>query len=367
MTSTTIMGPEDTDVVQPLSSPPQLNRSCESCRSLKVRCFPDPKAPDQCQRCAKAKRTCIFVAPQRRRPRKRTDSRVAQLEREMRQMRSLLKGRLHTDETSTASDDSEEAESIEGDFGANGRELNPNDPSNVSDSLRPMNLSPGVLSPLRRSTFDSRSISPASFDYALTEHSAEVPVREDVIDRGIISLEYANQLVALFNTELAACAGMILCPADATAAQLRHSKPILFLSVIAAAALAVDAGLAAILNREMVHLYAERFFINGEKSLELIQALLVMTIFYYPPDSPLKLQHCQYTHVASTMALELGLTSRHIRSDNKKGGKSNKRGYNEHVAEQARAMVGCYHLASRYAPNSRRWRRQRRLLEAGSP
>ena len=278
----------------------------------------------------------------------------------MRQMRSLLKGRLHTDETSTASDDSEEAESIEGDVGANGRELNPNDPSNVSDSLRPMNLSPGVLSPLRRSTFDSRSISPASFDYALTEHSAEVPVREDVIDRGIISLEYANQLVALFNTELAACAGMILCPADATAAQLRHSKPILFLSVIAAAALAVDAGLAAILNREMVHLYAERFFINGEKSLELIQALLVMTIFYYPPDSPLKLQHCQYTHVASTMALELGLTSRHIRSDNKKGGKSNKRGYNEHVAEQARAMVGCYHLASRYAPNSRRWRRQRR-------
>lgn len=355
MTSTTIMGPEGADVVQSLSSPPQLNRSCESCRSLKVRCFPDPKAPDQCQRCAKAKRTCIFVAPQRRRPRKRTDSRVAQLEREMRQMRSLLKGRLHTDETSTASDDSEEAESIESDFGANSRELIPNDPSNISESLPPMNLSPRVLSPLRRGTLDSRSLSPASFDHVLTEQSAEIFLREDVIDRGIISLEDANQLVALFNTELSACAGMILCPPDTTAAHLRHSKPILFLSVIAAAALAVDAGLAAILNREMVHLYAERFFINGEKSLELIQALLVMTIFYYPPDSPLKLQHCQYTHVASTMALEIGLTSRHrIRSDYKKSGKSNKRGYNEHVAEQARAMVGCYHLASRYESNFRR-------------
>jgi hypothetical protein len=117
--------------------------------------------------------------------------------------------------------------------------------------------------------------------------------------------------------------------------------------VIAAASISVDAVLASVLNREMIRLYAEQFFIEGEKSLELVQALLVMIVFYYPPGSPLKLQFYQYTHIASTMALEIGLATKRRVSKKKSDRKSSKHEpHDEHLAEQARAVLGCYHLSS---------------------
>ncbi|KAL8958539.1 MAG: hypothetical protein Q9193_004425 [Seirophora villosa] len=66
----------------PSSSPHNLPktpvRACESCRARKVRCLPeDSKA---CQRCARSGRECVYTAPEKRRRRKRTDTRVAELE-----------------------------------------------------------------------------------------------------------------------------------------------------------------------------------------------------------------------------------------------------------------------------------------------
>src|SRR5271154_3236090 len=71
----------------------QVNRACEACRLLKVRCLPDNTSTSAiCQRCKKSGRICIYAAPQKRRQRIRTDTRVAELEREIRAMRSLLTG-----------------------------------------------------------------------------------------------------------------------------------------------------------------------------------------------------------------------------------------------------------------------------------
>jgi hypothetical protein len=173
-----------------------------------------------------------------------------------------------------------------------------------------------------------------------------MPIGDDIIDRGVIPLEYANELVAFFIRDLMAFAPVVVLPPETTASHLRHSKPVLFLSIIAAAAIAVDATVAAVLNRELVRLYAERFFIQGEKSLELVQALVLMTVFYYPPDSPMKLQHFQYTHIAATMALEIGLASKRRVSPKASGKKDKRNAYDEQMAEQARAILECYHLAS---------------------
>ncbi|KAJ5347473.1 uncharacterized protein N7506_000726 [Penicillium brevicompactum] len=306
----------------------QLNRSCESCRSLKVRCLPNPSTPHQCQRCAKGKRSCIFVAPQRRRPRKRTDSRVAQLEKEMRVMRSLLKNRIpEEDEESEESDDDHE------DLKSSGRDHSAN-----SDDARYMDYSPELL---------THGVSVPDFAFPAGLEEERQPV-EDVIDRGILSIDDAEQLVAYYIHELAPLFPLVLLPHTTTAVSLRATKPVLFLSVIAATAISVDAGLAAVLNREIVRLYSERFFIEGEKSLELVQALLLMIVFYFPPASPLKLQFYQYTHIASTMALEIGLANkRRVKSDRRTA-------HDETLAEQARAVIGCYHLGSTVAMKTRR-------------
>lgn len=58
-------------------------RACEQCRGLKVRCEPDPKNPNgPCKRCGKANRNCVVTVPTRKRQ-KKTDSRVAELEKKI--------------------------------------------------------------------------------------------------------------------------------------------------------------------------------------------------------------------------------------------------------------------------------------------
>ncbi|KAF9883143.1 hypothetical protein FE257_004063 [Aspergillus nanangensis] len=337
---------------------PQLNRSCESCRSLKVRCLPDSASPNRCQRCAKAKRPCIFVAPQRRRPRKRTDSRVAQLEREMRQMRSLLKDRLQPGESSAESSGSEAEESGESDHKTEPQmtlSVITEAPSSTSGSTRPIDQpSPGIPAPYVYSYARDIALTSTSSNQPLAEHTPEIPPEDDVVERGVISFENAEKLVAFFVAEMTVFAPSILLHPHTTAAQLRSSKPVLFLSVLAAAAMSVDAALAATLNRELVRLYADKFFINGDKSLELVQALLLMIIYYYPPDSPLKLQHYQYIHIAATMALEVGLASKRRAPADTRDNNQAHGIFDEHMAEQARAILGCYHLASTVAMKTRR-------------
>jgi len=60
---------------------PKKPRACEACRGLKVRCEPNASDPEgACRRCAKAGRQCIVTYPSRKRQ-KKTDSRVAELEK----------------------------------------------------------------------------------------------------------------------------------------------------------------------------------------------------------------------------------------------------------------------------------------------
>ncbi|KAJ5654444.1 hypothetical protein N7490_001447 [Penicillium lividum] len=346
----------ETSPAQPAPQQP-LNRSCESCRNLKVRCLPNPNTPNQCQRCSKGKKVCTFVAPQRRRPRKRTDSRVAQLEKEMRMMRSLIKDKIREESEPDSSEGSDNFQDESGDMDYQSALGSiPESAGGTSDSARFMEYSPGFID---TSLHGVRESGPHSAPPTLSGMHANFlsvpnkPCVEDVIDRGIISLEDAEQLVAFFIHELSTIFPFVILPQSTTAAQLRQATPVLFLSVVSAAAISIDVDLAGVLNHEMIRLYADRFFIEGEKSLELVQALLLMMIFYFPPSSPLKLQFYQYAHIASTMALEIGLATKRRISQGKSDRKKSE-SHDEHMAEQARAILGCYHIGSAVAMKTRR-------------
>lgn len=267
----------------------------------------------------------------------------------MRMMRSLLKDRIREESEPESPEESEASreESGEMDFPDN-LESVPDGPASSTHSVRFMDYSPEFINAHPGMQGSGPLSAPPSFAGFQAGFSPEFnkPPADDVVDRGIISLEDADQLVAFFIHELAPFFPLVILPANTTAAQLRQSKPTLFLSVLAAASISVDAGLAEVLNREMVRVYAERFFIEGEKSLELVQALLLMIIFYFPPSSPLRLQFYQYTHIASTMALEIGLATKRRVSKKKSDRRNRHEPHDEHLAEQARAVLGCYHLGS---------------------
>lgn len=268
----------------------------------------------------------------------------------MRMMRSLLKDRIREGsepESPEASEDSRD-ESGEMDFPDHLGSIS-DAPASIANSVRFMDYPPEFINTSHPGMQESGPFSaPPSFPSFQANFSPDPnrPPADDVIDRGLISLEDAQQLVSFFIHELASFFPLVVLPPDTTAAQLRQAKPTLFLSVLAASSISIDANLAGILNREMVRLYAERFFIEGEKSLELVQALLLMIIFYYPPPSPLRLQFYQYTHIASTMALEIGLATKRRVSKKKADRRNRHEPHDEHLAEQARAVLGCYHLGS---------------------
>ncbi|KAJ9312369.1 hypothetical protein DTO271D3_7385 [Paecilomyces variotii] len=352
----------DVGTTQQSGSATQLNRSCESCRGLKVRCLPNPETPTQCQRCARTKRACIFVAPQKRRPRKRTDSRVAQLEREMRAMRVLLKDK-HLPVGEGSQDEYDEGEerkegTDEVDFGAQaGMSVRNMHPAQGSGMVPPRTTDYSPVSTHPPGSASGASIGALSLPNAQSSHSSDLTANEDVVDRGIIAMETASELLYLFIKDLAPLFPVVVLPTDTNVSQLRRSKPVLFLSVLAAAAIAVDAKLAEILNREIVRLYAERFFVEAEKSFELVQSLLIMIVFSYPPNSPLKIQIYQYTHIAATMALEIGLASKKRVPKKPTSGRTGRDLhdiFDEHMAEQARAILGCYHLCSQIGMRTRR-------------
>jgi hypothetical protein len=129
----------------------------------------------------------------------------------------------------------------------------------------------------------------------------------DVIDRGVISLEEATQLFHSYNNSLVQYFPTVQFPPEITVEEIRSTKPTLFLAAIAAASGKEGSQLYSILNTEVLSAYAHRTVIQGEKSLELVQALIITSVWYYPPGKFAQLKFYEYIHMAATMALDIGL------------------------------------------------------------
>ena len=92
--------------------------------------------------------------------------------------------------------------------------------------------------------------------------------RQDVVDRGILSMNLARKLVSHYQNNLYPQYPQvyIACPAD----ELRETKPTLFLAVLAAGAESEDGALATALDHEILQEYANRSVVQSEKSVELV-------------------------------------------------------------------------------------------------
>ncbi|PYH47644.1 uncharacterized protein BP01DRAFT_354849 [Aspergillus saccharolyticus JOP 1030-1] len=354
----------------PPGPPPPLNQSCENCRALKVRCLPDPNIPHQCQRCTRTRRTCVFAHTLRRQPRKKTGSRVAQLEQDVRDLRALLHEQNGPNSKSTP---------VGGHTAAAAVSLSP---PTTTDTATATIASPvsetiptraTVTTPFAAAIPDSArgqttsaSCPPRPIGTSPTvDHSSHVSTAGstfmgsaagagDVIDRGVLSLETAQMLLSVFIAELTQFYPVVVLPDDTNADFLRRAKPMLFLSMIAASALTLETPHATVLHEELLATFAQRFFLRQEKSLDLVQALLIMLIYYLPPKSAIHGQYYQYTHIATTMALELGLVAGAVGRKNQRCHAGEGELPPPVLSDQARAVLGCYHFASNVSMQTRR-------------
>lgn len=254
------------------------HRACAHCRSQKVRCLPDESNPDVCQRCVRSGKPCIFTPLQKRKQRKRTDTRVAELEREMRAMRALLKEKSDGDSPEDPSGAGLELETVREDIdqgrGQDNINIGVGPVPKLHDETQLWPAGPNVVQRHRQQ--------PVSQDSSVTIATAAESRKGDVVDRGIIDLEVARKLVNHYQTSLYPQYPQVYIPCSAD--ELRKSRPTLFLAVLAAGAETESANLANALDREILQEYANRSVVQSEKSVELVQALLVSAVWYIPPN-----------------------------------------------------------------------------------
>lgn len=138
----------------------------------------------------------------------------------------------------------------------------------------------------------------------------------DVIDRRLLSMATARQLFKTYKEDLFQHYPMVPIPESVSADEMRGTKPTLFLAIIAAASEKESSDLSALLDREVLQQYATRSLIQSEKSLALVQALLISVVWYHPPGKFGQLKYYEYIHMAANMAMDLGIGTRpmHYRS-----------------------------------------------------
>jgi hypothetical protein len=365
-------GAATTDTADP-SDPladPKRPRACEACRQLKVRCEPDDDHPTgSCKRCAKAGRPCVVIAPSRKRQ-KKTDSRVAELEKKIDALTASLHAR--TAELGAASDNG----SHQGqEHVAPRRWLGGGPPPprlssaagapsvgaakrSISGAMKaPSRYNDGVFLP-----FSARPGSPPGSTRGMAASSVSTPADPvlrsggsnefaDVIDRGIVDVENAAKAFDRYVNDFIPIMPMVVFPPGTTMGSVRRNSPVLFLVILSVAIGAFQPGVQMQLLHEVHRVVADRVVIRGEKSLELVQAITLSCMWYSPPDHFEELKFFQLIHMAIAIALDIGMGRRTRKKGTKHIGALKeilgKKGspLDPDSVETRRAWMGCYFLA----------------------
>jgi hypothetical protein len=386
---------------------PKRPRACEACRGLKVRCEPDPNNQDgPCKRCAKANRNCVVTVPSRKRQ-KKTDSRVAELEKKI----DALTASLHAQKSGSASVTHNDG-TVEQEVPTTQARQNPyqqvtnggygsafaRPPEVRGDEWaaylakapefenRKSSAPPMVVAGQKRKhveSFSAASDSPMSgvarksvdgssapqLPIFLIDPGTKPPQTHeyaDVVDRGLVTADMAAKMFDCYVDKMAPHMPAVVFPPGTTAAEIRKTKPTLFLAILSASSGSNFPELQRALTKEVMNIYAERIICNGEKTLELVQALQISSLWYFPPEHFEELKFYQLIHIAAVMAIDIGMGKRTKSQKAKAAGLWRDHPWRRtpypdpESAEARRAWLGCYFLCCSASmglrrPNLIRW------------
>ncbi|KAL1297954.1 hypothetical protein AAFC00_006464 [Neodothiora populina] len=387
------------------------SRACEACRGLKVRCDMDANNPNEaCKRCKKAGRQCIVTQPSRRRQ-KKSDTRVAELERKIDALTAVL--------ASQQQQQQQQQNGVHISQPGPGPEQYPipgyqsATPQSMADSISHHESRPSMSSATPAQTYhihtdelpadpDSQrsnkrrrveSMSGLCGTHTSSEFSKEAadikhtqgwqglrhelntifPVKIRAIIAELVEPELMQELFDHFIANMLPPLPAIAFPAGTTADQLLQSKPFLLLAVLTVSCsctLIVSAELKSRLYDELFGALAEAVMLKAHKSLEVLQALLVTCIWQKPAEKPPSANFYVMIHIAAVMALDLGLGKKFNPAKAKRGfggpgsdlppGPAQLALVDSDSIEARRAWLVCYYLSASSAqflrrPNLLRW------------
>lgn len=340
-------------------------RACEACRQLKVKCELDDNSPTgSCKRCAKAHRQCVVTVPSRKRQ-KKTDSRVAELEKKIDALTASLAARGGDPDVALdpaiAEQQPSHSHSVYAQWQPHSQppgipNQSTSDPSQLSGVKRKHVESLDYFGgDLAKSTSKYKQMPPLPHYH--TTYNEPRPKQEsdetpyvDVIDRGLIDIKTAFKCFDRYNVEMTKQLPIVVFPPDTKASEIRETKPILFLAILGVGSGTILPDLQPKLISEATRILADRIVYSGEKSMELVQTIQVLTVHYQPPEKYEELNFNQLIHIAAVMALDIGMGKRSKKTPFpiwKGYMDKNKAMPDPSLAETRRCWLGCYYMCTK--------------------
>lgn len=305
--------------------------ACESCRKSKTRCIVDTlEQHKKCRKCLEHATLCEWKEISQTRNRRRTDTRVAMLEEQLRSITAKLQ------------DLDSKSDGIRSESAVPPSEWQGNHDQQQS---RPETSVPSVTT---TSPFELPEAHPHIYHIDTTEtsprHGAELNValpmyRLSEKKRAELLITFASKLHPLYPvTGLAA----------GTLAELGQQRPYTLNSMIVAACILDEPTLFKDMHDATIHIMAHLVVVSGEKSLDLVQALLVAAAWADSPDDMAHLNIFQWTHLAYSMAVELGLVGRSSKPSRKQGLAQSAQGASDGKTEKLWTLLALCLSCSRF-------------------
>ncbi|KAF2637578.1 hypothetical protein P280DRAFT_492426 [Massarina eburnea CBS 473.64] len=302
--------------------------ACERCRKHKVRCVPSGTATI-CQRCEKARVECIEHVARRRPAKPRTVvPRVAEMEKKLDKLSAIV--------TATPVPNSAPQPSLPS--------VN-TVPSQVSETVQPTPTPASVSQPPPAPAANpsilpnpgSTPESAMSFWESINDTMSGLGRLDPVIRS--ISVIHMQMLLESYRT-MADFFPFVTLPKECFCRHLMQQRPILMFAILTAAS--YDSALLQLtLSREFRKVIMVKIM-NGEKSLDLLQALLVFIAWHHHYMDAQAVSIRLLLQICVGIAADLGLDS------TAPSVKSPLSHDNSRDRESKRAYLGCYYLASNF-------------------
>ncbi|KAK5358074.1 hypothetical protein LTR20_009260 [Exophiala xenobiotica] len=273
------------------------SRACVACRNMKIRCLP-VEGQEACNACSRVNRECIMPGPPRKR--QKTVHKVAELEKKINALTDALLAKQHTEPSPPhTSPDKEQT--------ANAHSVPSAGEDTSSAGLDPY--------PLKLTEKPDEGL-PPSLDWTSTRSCPVVTntvLKDDyvdVVEQGMLSKDSATSLFNYWAQNMCESCPMVHFPPGTQAQEVRTRRPMTFLAILAATSSAIMPSIQPSLVTEAARQFSERVLFHGDKSVDLVQALLLHSQYYVRPRTARDLAFHQYAQSASTMCYDLGIGKR---------------------------------------------------------
>jgi hypothetical protein len=295
------------------------SRACIACRSMKIRCLP-VEGQESCSACSKVNRQCVMPGPPRKR--QKTVHKVAELEKKINALTNALQAKQQQTDFFKPADDSPPKDAA---TNSSSEAARTDDTPNTSVDFHAQRIIERALPASAEPPFTT-GCSAGEFESLAKDEYV------DVIDRGDLTMESATKMFNYWRNQMCPSNPMVIFSPTIDAQEVRKTRPITFLTILAAASAAVQPSAQPALTIEVNRQISERVLFHGDKSLDLIQAMLLNSQYYVRPRTARDLAFNHNIVAANVMALELGIGKRSKMKRNPK----------EDV-ELCRTWLSCYH------------------------